>query len=61
MNNMLTTKEATLISDLLVMEETAFKKAKLYSRTITDPELASKFKEIASMHEKRFNALFELL
>ena len=60
-NNMLTTKEATLISDLLTMEESACKKARLYSRTLTDSQLANAFKKIADNHEKRFNALLELL
>ena len=60
-NNMLTTKEATLISDLLTMEESACKKARLYSRTLTDTELARSFKQIADHHEARFNALLDLL
>ncbi len=59
--NMLTTKEATLISDLLTMEESACKKARLYSRILTDTELAGTFSKIADNHEKRFNALLELL
>ena len=59
--NMLTTKEATLISDLLTMEESACKKARLYSRILTDTELANTFSKIADNHEKRFNALLELL
>ena len=60
-NNMLTTKEATLISDLLTMEESACKKARLYSRTLTDKQLADTFTKIADNHERRFNALLELL
>ena len=59
--NMLTTKEATLISDLMTMEESACKKARLYSRILTDAKLASEFSKIADHHEKRFNALFDLL
>lgn len=59
--NMLTTKEATLISDLLTMEESACKKARLYSRTLTDPTLAEEFKKIADNHESRFYALMDLL
>ena len=59
--NMLTTKEATLISDLLTMEESACKKARLYSRILTDEKLAQTFSKIADNHEKRFNALFDLL
>lgn len=59
--NMLTTKEATLISDLLTMEESACKKARLYSRTLTDKNLAQSFEQIADNHQRRFNALLELL
>ena len=59
--NMLTTKEATLISDLLTMEESACKKARLYSRTLTDKVLADEFGKIADNHERRFNALLDLL
>ena len=58
---MLTTKEATLISDLLTMEECACKKARLYSRTLTDPALAQEFSRIADRHEARFYALMDLL
>jgi len=61
MANMLTTKEATLISDLLTFEENACKKARLYSRTLTDKTLSDEFCKIANQHEKRFNALLELL
>lgn len=61
MGNMLTTKEATLISDLLKYEESACKKARLYQRTLTDKELASVFGRIADNHQKRFNSLYEML
>ena len=59
--NMLTTKEATFVSDLLLYEESACKKARLYARTLTDKELAHKFCKIADNHERRFNALLESL
>lgn len=59
--NMLTTKEATLLSDVLIYEESACKKARLYARTLTDKALADKFNKLADNHERRFNALFELL
>ena len=59
--NMLTTKEATLISDLLTYEETACKKARLYSRILTDSVLANRMSKIADNHERRFNALYALL
>lgn len=61
MANMLTTKEATIVADLLCYEEHACKKARLYSRTLIDPTLSETFKNVADNHEKRFNALFELL
>ena len=60
-NNMLTTKEATLISDLLTMEESACKKARLYARTLTDQKVADAVNKIADNHERRFNALLDLL
>jgi hypothetical protein len=59
--NMLTTKEATLISDLLTMEEMACKKARLYSRILTNQKLAENLGKIADNHQNRFNALLELL
>ena len=61
MKNALTTKEVTFVSDLLIYEESACKKARLYSRTLTDKELAENFSRLADCHEKRFNALLELL
>ena len=59
--NMLTTKEATMLSDLLTHEECACKKARLYANTTDNPELKSKFSKLADNHEKRFNSLLELL
>ncbi len=61
MANMLTTKEATLLSDLLIYEESACKKARLYSRTLTNKKLADELNKLADSHEKRFNALLGLL
>lgn len=60
-SNMLTTKEATLISDLLTYEEQACKKARLYAKTLTDKGLQQTFTRIADNHEKRFNSLLGLL
>lgn len=60
-NNNLTQKEVTLISDLLTYEESACKKARIYSKTLTDQALAESFTKIADNHEKRFNALLNLL
>ena len=61
MSNMLITKEATLIHDLLIYEESACKKARLYARTMTDKKLSEALNKLADCHEKRFNQLFNLL
>lgn len=61
MANMLTTKELTLISDLLIYEESACKKASLYSRILTDDGLSENCKKLAENHKKRFEALLGLL
>ena len=55
-NNKLTAKEVTL-----KYEESACKKARLYSRTLTDPVISETFGKIADHHEKRFEALLNLL
>ena len=60
-NNMLTTKEVTLLADLLTYEENACKKARIYAKSMMDKDCASKMQEIASNHQKRFNALLKLL
>jgi hypothetical protein len=59
--NMLTTKEATFVADLLTYEEQACKKARLYAKTTTDTALKEAYTKIADNHERRFNALFDLL
>lgn len=61
MANMLTTKELTLLADLLVYEESASKKAKLYSNSLTDKEISSSLSNLAETHTKRFNSLYSLL
>lgn len=61
MANMLTSKEATLIADLMTMEEIACKKAKYYSKTFLDKETAEFFRQLEQKHAKRFNALYDML
>ena len=61
MGKRVTTNAAALLSDLLVYEESACKKARRYARTLTKKKLADDLNKIADGHEKRFNALFELL
>ena len=59
--NMLTTKEVGLVAELMHLEENACKKARLYSKTLTEPALSETFKKIAESHQKKFNLLFEML
>ena len=60
-NNMLTSKELTLLSDLLIYEMSACKKARLYSRTLTDKDLSAQCGKLADNHQTRFEKLLELL
>ena len=60
-NNMLTSKELTLLSDLLIYEESACKKARLYSRILTDEGLSEQCSKLADNHQNRFEKLLELL
>ncbi|MCQ2387294.1 MAG: hypothetical protein MJ066_02465 [Clostridia bacterium] len=60
MVNILTTKELSIATDLLYYEQQAIKKAKLYSKTLTDPTLSNKFKQLAKSHEERFKAIYNL-
>lgn len=61
MANMLTTKEASIISDLLTYEESACKKARLYQRILIDKDLQEVFKRIGDNHERRFYALYKMI
>ena len=57
----LTEKEVNMISDLLTFESTVCKKARLYSKTITDGEIAAKMEQVANNHQKRFNSLLNII
>ena len=61
MASKLTGKEVTIISDLLTMEESAIKKAKVYSKTLTSKELTEVFKTLEENQQKIFNDLLNLL
>ncbi len=57
----LTSKELELISGVLTVEGLASKKARAYSKMLTDQDLAECFTKIANEHEKRYNALLEII
>lgn len=53
----LTSKELTFISDALTYEGLICKKARAYSKTLTDPDLAECMAKIADDHEMRYAQL----
>ncbi len=57
----LTTKDLEVISHLLQGEQMACKKARIYSKTMTDPVLAERMGELAEIHAHRFNQLLTIL
>ena len=57
----LTSKELELISDVLTYEGLICKKARAYSKTLTDQDLSNCLTDIANEHEKRYNALLEII
>lgn len=57
----ITSKELGLITDALTAEGLLCKKARAYSKTVTDPDLASTLEKIADEHEQRYNSLLGLI
>ncbi len=57
----ITSKELQLITDALTAEGLICKKARAYSKTLTDMELAQCMANIADEHEQRFNALLNVI
>ena len=57
----ITAKELGLISDALTEEALICKKARAYSKTVTDVDLSATLTKIADEHEQRYNALLGLL
>ncbi len=57
----ITSKELQLISDVLTAEGLICKKARAYSNTLTDVDLAGAIERIADEHEQRYNSLLKLI
>lgn len=57
----ITSKELTMISDALTFEGLICKKARAYSKTLTDTDLAECMTNIADEHQRRYNALLTLI
>lgn len=59
--NMLTTKELTLLKDLLMLEESLTKKARLYSKITMNVKLKGELENLSLRHQERFYNLYSLL
>jgi hypothetical protein len=57
----LTAKDLEVLSHLLDGEQMACKKARIYSKTLTDMALSEQMGELADAHERRFHSLLTLL
>lgn len=57
----ITSKELQLLSDALTAEGLICKKARAYSNTLTDVDLAGTIARIADEHEQRYNALLRII
>ena len=57
----ITAKELNMISDALTYEGLICKKARMYSKTLTDASLAARMGKIADSHARRFGALLSVL
>ncbi|MDE5766660.1 MAG: spore coat protein [Clostridia bacterium] len=57
----LTSKELTMIADALTFEGLICKKARAYSKSLTDPDLAQCMCRIADEHQRRYNELLKVI
>ena len=57
----ITQKELSMISDALAAEALSCKKARMYSKTLIDCDLAGCMAQIAEGHEQRYHSLLKLL
>jgi hypothetical protein len=57
----ITSKELTMISDALTFESLICKKARIYSKTLIDADLAEVMGKIADEHEQRFKSLLGVI
>ena len=59
--NQLTAKDLEVMSHLMIGEQMACKKARIYANTLTDVDLAMQMQTLAEAHERRFGVLLTLL
>jgi len=61
MNNQLSTKDLTELSELLEAENLAYKKCKSYASRASDPMLKEQLNSFASSHKQRYSKLLTYL
>ena len=59
--NMLTKLEAETTAEIMTIEENLCKKSALYSRVLTDTDIADAFNEISKKARERFLVLYQSL
>lgn len=57
----ITSKNLTILSELMTVEELNYKKSLAYASGVTDEQLKSRFNTVASNHKKRFDAMLSYL
>ncbi len=57
----ITSKELTMITDALTFEGLICKKARAYSKSLTDTDLAEVMGCIADEHERRYSELLQMI
>lgn len=58
---MLTSKNLTILEDMLNYESLNYKKLDMYAQSCNDPELKDVFTKAAQLHKQHFNMLFNYL
>ncbi|MDR3318891.1 MAG: hypothetical protein LBS99_05570 [Clostridiales bacterium] len=57
----ITSKNLEVLSELMLMEELAYKKCANYASALKDPQLQSACRTIAENHRARFSSMFDYL
>jgi len=61
MSKKLAAKNLEVLSELMMIEELAYKKCDIYSKQFEDAALQQQCEDLANNHKSRFNALYSYL
>ena len=59
--SMLTSKNLTILEDMMNLESLDYKKMNMYSQSCTDPQLKDICNKAAQLHKQHFDMLFNYL